>query len=214
MAYRIVNGVLEADTASEIIELHKLLSKTAAYTLPYTASKERTLAEYKAAAAQPEPEPAAETQETATAQSDAPKRAKRPSLAVKHGVRIGQLWQRHLGRGKRVIRITSLLKDTFISEVVESDSERPYIKPMRYTSLIENYKLIADGEKLVPAGLSVKIGQVYQSKGQKYERTIQIKSVKDGVVVPKILKTNSPKPTAKRISVSMIQKRYRLIKDI
>jgi hypothetical protein len=140
MPYRVrPDGTIEADTPEEAVALAALLAR-----------KTRGNQEKRGPRGdQGEP---GEGKKNGTRRRGEPKtrgRTRRPSAAVKHGVKVGQVYKKHQGgtSGGRVIQIDQLFQAGVMPKIIEQapgTTRKGVAKKLSYTTLRNAYKLIKD----------------------------------------------------------------------
>jgi hypothetical protein len=137
MPYRVrPDGSIETDTAEEALTLAALLDRK----------------KHGNWARRGNGEPAATGKKTSTRRRGKPKtraaaqNGRRPSEAVKHGVKLGQVYQKH-GTDGRVIQIEKLETKTIVPKIVKDSKgtkRKGVAKRISYATLRATYKLVKD----------------------------------------------------------------------
>jgi hypothetical protein len=132
MAYRVnASGVIETDSAQEAVELYRLLHAGAKAPAAPTKRKYRK-----------RQAPPAKPGETDTV------RTKRPELAIKHGVKVGQVWRKRWDKNKnyRTIQVKSIMAGGIMPLILKpgGTSKKSSAKFMGFSHMAENYVLVKD----------------------------------------------------------------------
>ncbi len=140
MPYRVKqDGTIEMDTPQEALELASLLDRKKHGRRPNTNNEGVTANAPKESS----------RRHSAPKTRTAAKNGRRPKGAVDHGVRLGQIYEKHKGGNSagRVIQIAELLKDGIIPKIVkdaEGIKRKGACRKLSYTVLTNAYRLIKD----------------------------------------------------------------------
>lgn len=140
MPYRVrQDGTIETDTPEEAVELAALLDRKKHGRRPNAGNGDEPVTGTKTRT----------RRRSAPKTRTAAKNGRRPQGAVDHGVRLGQVYQKHKGGNSagRVIQIEKLLKDGVIPKIVKDApgvKRKGVVKKLSYTVLRNAYRLIKD----------------------------------------------------------------------
>lgn len=139
MPYRVnKDGTIETDTPEEALELAKLLDRKKHGSWAHGDDAGATQGTKRSTRRRSAPK-------TRTAA----KNGRRPNDAVKHGVKLGQVWEKHKGgtSAGRVIQVDQLLKDGIMPKIVKDGPKvksKGSVKKISYRTLRNAYRLVKD----------------------------------------------------------------------